>query len=364
MKRTTFWFALLFGMAVFGVSSGLLAADAASVKPRRLNLRAAPTTRSAVVTVLERGAELEVVQSAGAWVKVRVPATGDVGFVYRSLVEITEVEEASPPEPAPPEPMREPAPEPVRAPAPRPAPVRAPAPRREPAPPAAAPVSEHAARIVIFANGMNTQGISGSMPVAFTQYHEAASVSEGYDFDSGFGFEVGAAARLIGPLGLHVAYAAAAARGGAAAVSAQIPHPFYYRQPRSLSTSIAGLDQTESAIHVDLAVLPGKTGRLRFVAFAGVSLFSAKLDLLQLPELSETYPYDQVVASFPTETLEDGPLGFNAGASIDFYFSRNLGFGAQVRYSQGKARFDQGEKGALDVDLGGAQVGFGLRAAF
>ena len=59
------------------------------------------------------------------------------------------------------------------------------------------------------------------------------------------------------------------------------------------------------------------------------------------------------------DTEEEQKTGFNVGADVGYYFTKNVGVGGIVRFSQTKVTFSLGE-----VDAGGAMVGGGLRLRF
>lgn len=97
------------------------------VTAERTNLRDQPSTSGAVVAAVARGDELEVLERAGSWYRVRVRSTGREGYVSSLLVEMVGGAAAAP------------APAPSAAPAPPPAAEPA---APAPAAPAPAPTSD------------------------------------------------------------------------------------------------------------------------------------------------------------------------------------------------------------------------------
>ena len=59
------------------------------------------------------------------------------------------------------------------------------------------------------------------------------------------------------------------------------------------------------------------------------------------------------------ETEEEQKTGFNVGADVGYFFTKNVGVGGIIRFSQTKVTFSLGE-----VDAGGAMVGGGVRLRF
>ncbi len=348
-----------FAVCLLGLTGAALA-ERVEVTGSQANLREKPTTQSAVIAVLARGALLDVKWTSGAWHEVVVFDTGQRGFIAKSLVRAAP---APAPEPASGQPAR-PSSEPLAPPpggaettpaAPPPSPVALEKTRPE-------AVSKKQPSLYLFANGLFQRSLSLSSSYAVTQFYEHGMVSERYPFDKNFGFEIGAQARLLGPLGVHVAYSSAT-RTGPVAVDGEFPHPFYFGRLRDYSGSLDGLQQSETAIHADVALFP-RMGRLKVSLFAGVSLYSSKMDVLTLPSLDEVYPYDTVSLVLSTERSEAKPMGFNGGASADFLLGKNVGMGVQFRYCQAKARFEPTGKEPLEVTLGGPQASAGLRVIF
>jgi opacity protein-like surface antigen len=98
-------------------AGSVMAQTTATVTADLVNLREKPTTESAVVMTVERGAELTVIETAGSWYKVREKSSGKEGYVHSLTVKVTgDTRPAAPPSAAPP---RTPAPVAPRPVAPR-----------------------------------------------------------------------------------------------------------------------------------------------------------------------------------------------------------------------------------------------------
>jgi hypothetical protein len=75
---------------------------------------------------------------------------------------------------------------------------------------------------------------------------------------------------------------------------------------------------------------------------------------------TDSYPYDEAAFSgADVDTEDEKKTGFNVGVDIGYYFTRHLGVGGVIRFSQTSVPFSLG-----DVDAGGAMVGGGLRLRF
>jgi opacity protein-like surface antigen len=144
---------------------------------------------------------------------------------------------------------------------------------------------------------------------------------------------------------------------------ASFPHPLYFDHAREVSGGIRG-KMKETAGHLSVVAF-GQSGPVEVSGWAGVSLFKVEADLLTDLTYSQAYPYDSVsITSMPATTVSDQPLGFNVGASLEWRFSKSVGFGIQGRYSRAKAKFSVPNAEDVEVDAGGFQVGGGLRLHF
>lgn len=77
------WLVVVAMLAVVAPAS----AQSLRVSVDRTNLRARPSTDAAVVVAVEKGMEVQVLERAGAWFRVRVSATGVEGYVHSLMVE-------------------------------------------------------------------------------------------------------------------------------------------------------------------------------------------------------------------------------------------------------------------------------------
>src|SRR5262245_32575712 len=77
-------------------AAGTAAAEQGRVKGIDVNLRAAPSTSSRILTTLPRGSAVEILASAGEWYKVRGGEPPLEGFVHSRFLDRV----ATPPPPA------------------------------------------------------------------------------------------------------------------------------------------------------------------------------------------------------------------------------------------------------------------------
>ena len=174
--------------------------------------------------------------------------------------------------------------------------------------------------------------------------------------------DAGVVVRLKGYLGVGVAVSYAT-HDVSTDVAAEIPHPFFFSQPRRV-TGAASANRTETATHIDAVwMVPARA--VDVLVSAGPSLFNVTQTLVADVLYSDKYPYD--VASFvsaSTTTVRQTAAGFHLGADVTLKIAAHVGVGALVRFSRASAVVVAGTGKTLTVDLGGVQAVGGLRIRF
>jgi hypothetical protein len=187
---------------------------------------------------------------------------------------------------------------------------------------------------------------------------ETARFDASYDVQPSVGADVGVFVRVWRGLAAGVAFTSYIDSRDIE-LSASLPHPLLFDRPRTIQGTVGG-DHEETAAHLQVAYIVPIGKKLEAVVFGGPSFFTVKQSVVTAVRFSETYPYDE--ASFTTadvETEEANKTGFNVGADVAYYFTRNVGVGGIIRFSAAKTTFSLG-----DVDAGGALVGGGVRLRF
>ena len=200
--------------------------------------------------------------------------------------------------------------------------------------------------------------------VQFETNAETGSIDATYPGRSGVLFDATVGVQVRRHIGLAVGVARAT-RSGAAAVSADIPHPFFDNQPRTVEGDARDVTRSETSIHMQLYydLRPGRSWRVRL--FGGPSYVDVEQELVTEVEARETFPFD--AAEFDSATIRKGSgsgIGFNAGLEAARMFSSRIGLGGSIRYV--RASIDLSAPGARSVstDGGGLQAAAGLRFAF
>jgi hypothetical protein len=200
---------------------------------------------------------------------------------------------------------------------------------------------------------------------SFPLYAETATFTSAYHLTQGPAFNIAASGAVMRRLAVGIAVSRFS-RETPIAVSASLPHPFFFSRARSLSADVTGMYREERAVHVQVrALLPSQSGRLQAAVFAGPSFFTVTQDVLNQVGYTEAYPYDSATATNgQTANVSVSKTGFNAGADVGFFFSRHVGVGGVAQYAGTTIKLDSAGGDTVDAKVGGFQVGGGLRLRF
>jgi hypothetical protein len=218
-------------------------------------------------------------------------------------------------------------------------------------------------RINIDAGGQfssNTVDTTTTKPV----YLENASIHASDEVRRGLLADAGVSLRIAGDFAVGVTASWFMAKNDAD-ISASVPHPFFFRTPRTV-TGTTSLRREELAAHIQ-AIYTIHANRSVDVALSGgPSFFQLRQDVVTDIAFADIYPYDApTFTSASTQRVSASHIGFNAGVDVSVRLSRHAGLGGGVRFS--KATIDMtvpNGGGTVSVDAGGAQAIGGLRLYF
>jgi hypothetical protein len=214
---------------------------------------------------------------------------------------------------------------------------------------------------ILFDAGASIVPGSFGQDFTLTRNAEDAPVSTNLTMGTSVFFDGGARIRVgrrvsIGAVG----YLASGSADGT--LDAQVPHPFYFGQPRDVAGNVSGLARREIGAHMELVLPVSVSPRFEIMAFGGPSYIHLEQDLVTDLTYSEAYPYDTATfRSATTTTASKGAFGFNVGADLTWRLGRSLRGGALVRYSQADVTLPAASGNDATVRAGGLQVGAGLR---
>lgn len=148
-------------------------------------------------------------------------------------------------------------------------------------------------------------------------------------------------------------------------VTASLPHPFYFNQPRSADGSASGLTRNEAMVAVEASWIVPLRARMDMQVFAGPAFFNVRADLPTSVQFTEAYPYTTATfTSLQTTSVSDSATGFTVGADVAYMFNPSIGVGGHLRFSRASATLSSAGGQQTSIDLGGFQAGGGLRFRF
>jgi Outer membrane protein beta-barrel domain len=206
---------------------------------------------------------------------------------------------------------------------------------------------------------MSFAGISH--PVVFV---ETATVNTTYDVQPAPGIDGGVGVRVWRNLGVG-ANVSWIARSSTGSIAAQIPHPFVFNKPRSVSGESTGLDHDETSVHLQAIWMIPAGPRWSVAITGGPSWIVVDQSIVSDVSVVSAYPYDTATFGSAASTRESkGSLGFNIGGDLTWHLGARTGVGFGIVYSQAKVPFATPSGDTMTVTAGGTRVNGGLRVRF
>ena len=199
---------------------------------------------------------------------------------------------------------------------------------------------------------------------SFTRDQETGTTRVTYPIDAGPTFDIGGGVRIWRRLGAGLAVSRFT-RDGLVSSASTIPHPLYLEQHREVSGDRDGIRREETAVHVQAQWSLPVTPSVHVTLMGGPSVLRVNQAMVIDVNYTEEYPYDTAAFSgVDTNRKKGSKTGFNLGADVRWMFTRNIGAGALVRATRATIDLDAAENRTVSLDVGGTQVGVGLRVAF
>lgn len=235
-------------------------------------------------------------------------------------------------------------------------------PPRAPRPRSTAPPVPGPERVRVVING-GVQLAPGSFGQAFTltKNVEATPVTTDLSLTPGGYIDAGLRVRVTRTLSIGAVGFLGASRADGT-LEAQIPHPFYFNRPRTISGDLAQLGHTEKGVHLELAYPVSVAKGRELTVFGGPSYISARQALVTDVRYTDSYPYDSAAYSTATTArVSAGAFGVNAGADVTWRLSRSVRAGLLLRYTWAPVSLTAGTGNVVEMHAGGLQVAGGLR---
>jgi hypothetical protein len=149
-----------------------------------------------------------------------------------------------------------------------------------------------------------------------------------------------------------------------AAISGAIPHPLFFDQPRTVSSTLEGLEHTEHVVHLQAYYFVPVAEKMDVGVFIGPSFFSVKQDYVTgLGAFVESADFSSVSIPVGRGTAKDSPVGFNIGGELTYSVTPNIAGAFMLRFSRANADLNF-EGVAVEWKAGDVQVGGGVRLRF
>jgi hypothetical protein len=191
----------------------------------------------------------------------------------------------------------------------------------------------------------------------FDLYDETATVGVTRDVKGSSFIDLTVGAALLDNIGVALSFNTRSAASDGA-VTGSIPDPISFDAHRNVTSSIIGLAHRETWIGIQGVYGIGLRPKLDLILMGGPALAKVEHDLATGATVTETPsgPTINVATSRQSESM----WGFIVGADVRYLFHENFGAGGFVRFAGAKGTLSSG----LDLEVGGLQVGVGLRVRY
>lgn len=224
-----------------------------------------------------------------------------------------------------------------------------------------APLSAGYAHLNVGAqSGSHTLIQQGSFPV----YDEDAIFNGLTTVGGGPIFDIGGGYRVWQQLYAGISITRASDTSNAE-VNGSVPHPLYSDQFRAVVGTATGLKHSETAVHLQAVWRQPVTTKFDVAVSLGPTFFSVHQDLVSGLTIAEqgSPTTGVIVSGIAKEKVSKGGVGFNIGADGTYMLTERFGAGGFLRYTGGSVDL-AGAAGTVTLDVGGLQVGAGLRLRF
>lgn len=207
-----------------------------------------------------------------------------------------------------------------------------------------------------------------SESATFTKYNEAGAVATTHAIGGGTIFDVSAGMRVWNNLAVGIGYTSFKDDDDAG-VTARVPHPILFGQPRTETVTASGLEHTENIVNLQLMWLIPYREKFELALFAGPSFFTVRQDLatVRSGDIQDPAP---LIRNLTITEVKESAVGFNVGADGSYRITEmggvSIGIGLFARFVAASLDLPAAAGATLTDDLqgGGFQGGGGLRLGF
>lgn len=199
----------------------------------------------------------------------------------------------------------------------------------------------------------------------FTAYEETATVDASQTYKGGKFIALGGGVKVAGQFFVG-AQLTNTGKDATTTATASIPHPLIFNRPRTATATADDFVHKERALHLLAGYWLPVNRTFDIMLSGGPTFFSVKHELVTGVNFSEAgFPFSTVnLTSLTGSEEEEGATGFNVGLDATFRFNPTVGIAGFGRFSKGSVDLPGAGTGTVKVDVGGMQLGVGVRLAF
>jgi len=208
----------------------------------------------------------------------------------------------------------------------------------------------------------------------FAIYNESGAAATTHAIGGGPLFDISAGARVWRNVGVAIGYTKFN-DDDEAGITARVPHPIIFGQPREESTTASGLKHSQNAVHLQFLWIVPYKNQFEVALFIGPSFFTVRQDLATVRRADIADP-PPLIRSVSVTRVKDSATGINVGVDGTYLITRipglsvvpekMVGVGVFARYVGASIDIPSAQGATISDDLsaGGFQAGVGLRLRF
>lgn len=189
----------------------------------------------------------------------------------------------------------------------------------------------------------------------FDIYGETGSVASTMETKVGGFFDIAAGYKVWRNLALGLGYSIGTGSSDAV-VNASVPDPLVFDAFRSVSSNVSDVTHREQAFHITGTWMIPVTDKVDVGIAFGPTIFNVNQDVPNGVDVTEPGPS---ITRVNVDDVGETAVGFHLGVDVTYLLTPRIGVGGLARYTRGST-----EIGGNDLDLGGFQIGAGLRVRF
>lgn len=195
--------------------------------------------------------------------------------------------------------------------------------------------------------------VSGAFPL----YDEEVTFEGRREIGSGPVLDLSAGVRVWGDFGVGVGFSRFKDSSNVE-ITARVPDPLIFDNPHEQVVNAGELKHAEAAVHVSAIWFVPVTTKFDVAVSVGPSHITVQQDTITISE-ANVAPGTATLNDVSRAEVSESTIGFHAGVDLNYLVTPRIGAGLLVRYLTGST-----DIAGANVDVGGLQVGGGIRVRF